>query len=872
MLSSRIKKFYLDSSRYPPLVFLVSKLSTILPLILLLVAIVVVRRLLIEYTYDEVIGDIQVIPKFNLFIAFILSCLNYVVLTFYDYLGTRYVKAKIPIKRVALASFIAYAFSQNLGASILSGGAVRYRFYQKEGLSGTSIAKIIGFTAFHFWLGLFFLGGVLSILLPESFSEVFHVSEFVCRLIGAGILFPSLLYLFFLYFPNLLERKYRRLLPKKELGLSGLLVCVSDWFLAACVFYMTLSGEHEITLLRTIAAFIGAQVAGVLSHVPGGLGVFEATVAFLLSPHHDNSELISSLIVFRLIYYFIPFVVSVLLLISFELASQTKRLSSSKSLIAGYEFLENIFLASSPLINSLFCIFTGIILVLGSSYPSSITTPFLLNKPMPLGAYEASHFFASLLGVVLIFIGVGLRRRIKETWKVSFTLLCILLPVSLFRGGEFEFIFLLSNTLFLYFTRKAFYRSGAFIGSFTKARWTWAVGIVIISIVVGFFSFQDYDYTHGLWFQFHYDAHFPRFLRSIIAMLVGLVGCGACYAFAKPKDHIHSFPTQEDLTVVSNILEQSPSTMGYLSYTCDKEILFSEKKDAFLMWRQSGSSFVCLSDPQGVQDSFSEIAWQFRELSEESSKLCAFYEISTSMIPVVMDMGLRIFKIGEEGTVDLTKFSLSGSKGSSLRNVVNKMKKDGISFRIIERDEVSNKMPELKAVSSEWLLDKNTSEKGFSLGFFDQEYLKFFRHAVIERNGEIIGFANVFESKQKYELSIDLMRHKNEVPNGVMDFLFVNLFEWGKAEGYQTFSLGMAPLSGLVDNPLAPNYAKLGNLVYRHGGHFYNFDGLRKYKDKYQPTWHPRYLACPSGIYLPIVLSNISTLISGGLKGLITKN
>jgi len=248
-----------------------------------------------------------------------------------------------------------------------------------------------------------------------------------------------------------------------------------------------------------------------------------------------------------------------------------------------------------------------------------------------------------------------------------------------------------------------------------------------------------------------------------------------------------------------------------------------------------------------------------------------FYGISSGMIPYVMDLGLRFFKIGEEGIVDLESFSISGSKARGLRGGVNRVQRAGVTFRILEIDEVSRRIAELRSVSDEWLAQKNTSEKCFSIGFFQEAYVTRFRCAVAEQEGSIIGFANIFESRSRYELSVDLMRYRNDVPNGVMDFLFIKLFEWGRDHGYKTFSLGMAPLAGLPKNPLAPYYAKLANVVYRHGGHFYNFDGLRKYKDKFNPTWQPRYLACPSGLYLPIVLSNVSTLISGGFKGLVKK-
>jgi phosphatidylglycerol lysyltransferase len=118
---------------------------------------------------------------------------------------------------------------------------------------------------------------------------------------------------------------------------------------------------------------------------------------------------------------------------------------------------------------------------------------------------------------------------------------------------------------------------------------------------------------------------------------------------------------------------------------------------------------------------------------------------------------------------------------------------------------------------------------------------------------------------------MDLMRFSADAPRGVMDYLFAEMMLWGKAAGFRVFSLGMAPLSGLESHALAPLWSRVGALVYRHGEHFYNFRGLRAYKDKFGPQWEPRYLASPGGLVLPRVLTNVAALISGGLKGVLSK-
>ncbi|PYQ58272.1 MAG: hypothetical protein DMF58_15960, partial [Acidobacteria bacterium] len=145
---------------------------------------------------------------------------------------------------------------------------------------------------------------------------------------------------------------------------------------------------------------------------------------------------------------------------------------------------------------------------------------------------------------------------------------------------------------------------------------------------------------------------------------------------------------------------------------------------------------------------------------------------------------------------------------------------------------------------------------GFSLGFFAEKYINQFQVAVVRRGGRIVSFSNLWTTGHKEELSVDLMRHRSDAPNGVMDYMFLHLILWGQQQGYGTFNLGMAPLSGLENRSL---------------GTVYNFQGLRQYKEKFDPLWEPMYLASPGGLALPRILTNLATLISGGLRGVVAK-
>ena len=234
-------------------------------------------------------------------------------------------------------------------------------------------------------------------------------------------------------------------------------------------------------------------------------------------------------------------------------------------------------------------------------------------------------------------------------------------------------------------------------------------------------------------------------------------------------------------------------------------------------------------------------------------------------------MGLTLVKIGEEGRVELKNFSLEGSSYKGLRHTLNKFEKEGYVFEIVPVEAVPSLLPEMKDISDAWLREKNTREKGFSLGLFNESYLRHFCVATVRKNEKMIAFTNLWQGADKEDLSPDLMRFLPEAPNGIMDYLFIQLIIWGKKEGYHWFSLGMAPFSGLEAHALSPLWNRLGAFLFRHGEQFYNFQGLRQYKQKFGPAWEPRYLVSPGGRAFPVIITNIATLISGGLKGVISK-
>jgi phosphatidylglycerol lysyltransferase len=311
--------------------------------------------------------------------------------------------------------------------------------------------------------------------------------------------------------------------------------------------------------------------------------------------------------------------------------------------------------------------------------------------------------------------------------------------------------------------------------------------------------------------------------------------------------------------------------MAYLALLGDKRLLFSRSGRSFLMYAVQGRTWVALGDPVGPAEEHAELCWRFREACDRHRGRPCFYLAGRGQLPLYVDLGLSLLKLGEEAIVPLAGFTLEGGARKPLRRALNAARSAGCRFEVLEGDEVRRAMPELRAVSDAWLARKRTREKGFSLGWFQEAYVAALPVAAARLDGRIVAFATVWAGPEGTELSVDLMRYLPGAPDGVMDFVLLELMMWGRARGYAAFNLGMAPLSGLEARKLAPLWSRAGALVYRLGEHFYNFRGLRHYKEKFDPEWRPRYLASPGGLAVPGIAACVATLVGGGPRGVVAR-
>ncbi|MGE5812917.1 MAG: bifunctional lysylphosphatidylglycerol flippase/synthetase MprF [Acidobacteriota bacterium] len=835
-------------------------------LALFIVALEVLRIELKVVTWHTLVSDILHTPLSRLALATVLTAINYVVLTGYDFLAFAYIQKPLSRVRIVLASFLAYAISNNIGFAMLSGASVRYRFYTRWGVTAEELSRIVFSYSVTFWLGLLGLGGLSFALTPMPRVEELPAHGLLVAVGWLLMLVPPTYVLTTAVREQPLHFKRLELkLPTVTIAIGQAAISALDWSIAGAVLYVLLP-PNGVTFLQFLGIYLVAVLLGMVSHVPGGLGVFEGLMVLLLKPYLSSGQLVPALVVYRAIYYLLPLSIALIGLVADEARLRRTHAARLGALLG--RLTEQL----TPRILAVFTFLAGVVLLFSGATPAAPGRLELLTRIFPLGVIEASHFLGSATGAVLLILSQGLARRLDAAFYLTAITITAGMLASLLKGFDYEeATLLLAVLLILRRARPAFDRRAAFFDTRFSPTWIAAlVGALVASVWLGIFAFKHVDYSNELWWRFELGGEASRFLRASVgaAVVLLLFGLARLVGYAP---HEATAPSDADLQDAAKAIAAQRSTFPYLVYLRDKALLFNDDRSAFVMYGVQGRTWVALGEPVGPEDRLGDAVRIFLERCDDFGGVPVFYEIEKEYLHHYADFGLMFLKVGEEARVDLSTFGLEGSQAAKFRQALRRLDRVGGTFRVISAEGVPAVMEQLRAVSDDWLAAKAGGEKGFSLGFFDEEYLARFPVAVIEHEARIQAFANLWPGPGGTELSIDLMRYDRHAPNGVMEGLFVHLMKWGREQGYHWFILGMAPLSGFEHSPVAPLWNRLGHFLYEHGEAVYNFQGLRAYKDKFNPVWEPRYLAYPGGLQLARVLADVAALVAGGYRRIFLK-
>lgn len=801
-----------------------------------------------------------------------LTVATYLLLPCYDLLALRYVKRRLGATRTIAASVIAYGISHTLGFAALTGSVVRARFWSSWGLSAGEIAVAVSFAGFTFLLALTAVGGAALVGEPPALLAHLPIAAAVARVVGSlaiGVVLTYIALAVRLGGTEVTLRGRRWHIPAWRTAVAQVALGFADWTAAAGVLYVLLPGTSAVGVWGFVSAFVLAQLLALASHVPGGLGVFETLMVVQLGDFVAPGALLAALVAYRAIFYFAPFVGAVGALTTHEVWRRRDAARRAAGVLG--TALDRLARPILPTAIGMMTIGGGAMLLVSGATPAVHGRLRTLVDVMPLGIVELSHFTGSVVGATLLVIGWGLTRRLDAAWSLACTLIGAGIAASLLKGFDWEEAVALSVILLLLFPNRAlFYRTTSFTQERLSAGWVASiVAILAASVGVGLFSFRHIEFSQELWWRFAVRGDAPRFLRATVGGLVALGAMGLLRLLGRGRVPTPS-PNDKALTAVRRILPTSANVEGNLALLGDKSFLVSERGDAFLMYAVRGRSFVALHEPIGNPQAGRELLLRFMAVADRVGGWPVLYQIGPGYLPLCIELGFAIVKLGEEAFVSLDDFTLDGGRRKSVRRSHREAVRGGATFDIVARDAVPTILPELERVSNAWLQNKATAEKGFSLGVFDRDYLCNFDIAVVRVAGRVIAFANILTAANG-DVSVDLMRHDDTGPDGAMDFLFAELMLWAQRCGYRRMGLGMAPLSGLVPHAFSTRWARIAALLYEHGEAVYNFQGLRRYKEKFDPVWEPRYLATTHRMALPRILLDVMTLISGGVRALVTR-
>jgi phosphatidylglycerol lysyltransferase len=654
-------------------------------------------------------------------------------------------------------------------------------------------------------------------------------------------------------------RGYVRL-PSATFGILQIALTAVDLIAAGAALWVLLPGG-TIDFVSFIAVYTVGIALGVLSHVPGGLGVFEAVVFFALGHKVPADQVAASLLAYRGVYFVLPLLLSAGLLAVFEL-----RLVSNRFSWAGQRVLQSA-AQLSPTFLGVITFAAGVMLVLSGATPVFDRRLAILAVKLPLWILEASNFLGSLVGVLLLFVARGLFQRLDGAWWVALLLATGGLALSLAKGLAYTEASLLAFLiLLLVTTRRQFARRASMLSQPLTLGWFAAVGLVLgASIWLLLFAFRDVAYARDLWWQFEFDAQAPRALRATLGMCVLALAIGVWQLLRLPVGRAR-LPGGPEIRKAAAIINDQERADALLALMRDKCLLFSSSGSAFLMFGKRGRSWIALFDPVGPQKEWPELISRFVELASSHGGRAAFYQVRPESLPLYLEAGLKIMKLGEEARIPLQDFSLEGPARSNLRYALKRGERDGLVFELLSPEEAGPLMPTLEAISAGWLAHRKATEKGFSVAAFEPGFVAAQAVAVVRERGRPVAFATLMTTGLGHEATVGLMRHTADTPVCAMEFLFTKLILSAKIAGVRTLSLGMAPLSGVEPSPLSSRWHWLARLVRRHGGMVYNFQGIRLFKGKFHPNWEPRYLAASGSIGPFVALADVVALAASGLS------
>ena len=816
------------------------------------------KKELSNISISDSIRILKSLSSYEMTVVVLLGLLAVSTMFFYDYFLIRSLNLKIRVGKIFRIAWIANTLNGILGFGGIVGAGLRLMLYKQHTKEDSKLLKGIA------WMAMATLTG-LSIFSFFVLLNIFQAKPLLTsrQWISIVLVFVAL------YLPFYFLLSHTKGKDATSFSLSAKYIATStiEWLSAAIVAFFSLRvlGIH-VSIGTACGVFFASAAAGLISMIPGGLGAFDVIYLIGFRQLGFNEEtVVSALLLYRIVYYFLPFLLGLIFII-YEFSGNVLKKPEIKPILGPAIDTSSVVLSLQkswvqkiPYLSFAILVFlSGVYLFLYGIEPYHFDTS-IAGKDYTRYIKLLFDAFLVALSITLVLSAKGIYLGTKRAHHfVLYSFVLGLLFVLLTEGTVLEVIWLIGMILLFGYSKRKFDRIRR---PLTGVRFLVLACLSSLLYFIYFLmlnSISAYANEIGISVQKN-DVELTFGMSAFIFLVLNFI-----FYYSFEIKHNERFEMEVSKEKLLELLDRyGGNYLSHLAFLGDKSFFLSQDGNAFVQFSIIRNKVVVLGDPVGDSSSFYSLLNDLYKKADRFGYHIIFYQIQSKYMPMYHDFGNSFFKLGEEAIVDLTSFSLRGKRKAGLRATKNRLKRENIRFQMVEPPFTDEFFHKIEKVSNQWLGKKK--EKGFSLGYFDRDYLSLAPVAILEtEEGNIIAFASLMPTYQEGIISIDLMRYSPNAPSGVMDGLLIAMIEWAQEHGYTTFNLGMTPLSNVGQTETAFWPERIAAHMFNHIQYIYHFAGLRKFKEKYDPNWEPRYMAYRKYRFLPFSMIDIVRLINRG--------
>ena len=827
--------------------FLKKHLTTLKVLFVLAVLVFVifeVGRISQDLNGEQMRASLATQSPVSLLILLVVGLIAVTPMLTYDFVITELLPGHYKPAYVIKSGWIVNTFTNIAGFGGLLGASLRANFYHEKA-SQKQVLFAISKIAMFLLAGLS-LWSMIGIVVIFVFGIGAEFANYWVWLVGGAAYFPLLMII-----SHVRDSEFFADMPlKRQLRLT--LGSFLEW--GGCAAFFLLIGyflEAPIPLSSVLPLFMVANVIGVISMVPGGLGSFDVLMIVELGQLGlDSSAAVVWLLFYRLFYYVIPF------LIGAGLFAQ----DAGKRLHAYLEGLPVQLIRKAAFgFLVVFLYFSGIMLLLRGVAPDLAFQNTLYQRLYPYTFLFLDRVTNVIVAFLILGFGRGIASRVKRAYWPTVIVLIVAMVASLREDNHLRFIvFLILVVIALILTRRELTRD--------RLALSWGNKLIdgaVFGLTFIFYAFAVFYNAPAIHHRHVPDVFLFPSERMFFTTLIGVMLAALTvylifrYLSAPTKSLADPYDEARLKAVVAKFGGNEVSHLGLMR---DKSLHFYQvdgEDRVFFLFKKKADKLIVMGEPVGDETQIPAAIADFMKQADDQDMSLVFYEINESLTMKLHEFGFDFMKFGEEGYVDVTTFTLAGTKRKGERALMHKFEREGYSVELLKPPFDDALLDDLQTVSDSWL--DGRSEKGFSLGFFDRHYLNQAPIAVVRApDGKIVAFATDMPTGNNEVTSIDLMRSSADAPSGIMDEVFIHLFELAKDRGFKYFNMGMAPLANVGTSSYSFIEEKIAHLVYEYGYRFYGFQGLRSYVTE----WVPKYVAYRKRTSLLFTLLQIMMVVN----------